>query len=92
MFKEIENKKITKEIVKEKLVNFTKELDLNKFIEKEKTETYTFLNKEYKSKTINFYTGKLQNNKNNSDDIIVKMNCTQNLGHKMGGAVFLWVN
>lgn len=73
MFKEIENKKITKEIVKEKLVNFTKELDLNKFIEKEKTETYTFLNKEYKSKTINFYTGKLQNNKNNNDDIIVKI-------------------
>ena len=73
MFKEIENKKITKEMVKEKLVNFTKELDLNKFIEKEKTETYTFLNKEYKSKTVNFYCGKLQNNKNNTDDIIVKI-------------------
>lgn len=73
MFKEIENKKITKEMVKEKLVNFTKELDLKNFIEKEKIERFTFLNKEYDVKVENLYAGALQNNKNNTDEVFIKV-------------------
>ena len=30
--------------------------------------------------------------RNKSDAYFENLNCTQNLGHKMGGAVFLWVN
>ena len=73
MFREIENKKITKEMVKEKLVNFTKGLDLKNFIEKEKIERFTFLNKEYDVKVENLYAGALQNNKNNTDEVFVKV-------------------
>ena len=43
------------------------------YIEKEKIENFTFLNKDYKVKVENIYAGTLQNNKNNSDEIFVKV-------------------
>ena len=31
-------------------------------------------------------------NNSNKKRAVIKLNCTQNLGHKIGGTVFLWVN
>ncbi len=73
MLKELENKKISKTEAGEILLNFTNNLDLKEYIEKEKIENFTFLNKDYKVKVENIYAGTLQNNKNNSDEIFVKV-------------------
>lgn len=73
MLKEIEKKKITKAEAGEKLLKFTKNLDLKEYVGKEKIENFTFLNKEYKIKIENIYSGTLQNNKNNTDEIYVKV-------------------
>ena len=73
MLKELENKKISKTEAGEILLNFTNNLDLKEYIEKEKIENFTLLNKDYKVKVENIYAGTLQNNKNNSDEIFVKV-------------------
>ena len=73
MLKELENKKIRKTEAGEILLNFTNNLDLKEYIEKEKIENFTFLNKDYKVKVENIYAGTLQNNKNNTDEIFVKV-------------------
>ena len=74
VLKELENKKITKKEAKEKLENFYKNLDLTDVIESEKEETYTFLNKEYKIKRINFFKGDIDNSKNASDFVKLIIN------------------
>lgn len=74
VLKELENKKITKKEAKEKLENFFKTLDLNTIIEKEKIETYNFLNKEYKVKKENIYKGTIDNSKNGLDPVNVIIN------------------
>lgn len=73
MLKELENKKISKSEAGTILLNFTNNLDLKEYIEKEKIENFTFLNRDYKVKVENLYAGTLQNNKNNSDEIFVKV-------------------
>ena len=73
MLKELENKKISKSEAGSILLNFTNNLDLKEYIEKEKIENFTFLNRDYKVKVENLYAGTLQNNKNNSDEIFVKV-------------------
>ena len=64
VLKDLENKKITKKEVKEKLINFTKNLDLKNIVDTEKEEIHTFLEKIYKTKKVNIYAGEIDNSKN----------------------------
>lgn len=72
MLHDIENKKITKDEAREKLLNFTNNLDLKDYV-REEIEEYTFLDKKYTVKVENLFSGMVQNNKNNTDTIHLKV-------------------
>ena len=74
VLKDLENKKIPKKEVKEKLINFTKNLDLKNIVDTEKEEIHTFLGKIYKTKKVNIYAGEIDNSKNKKDPIKIIIN------------------
>ena len=74
VLKNVENKKYTKQEIRGKLENFSSTLEVNKIVDREKVEEYTFLNKKYKCKKENIYAGEIENNKNGTDKVKLIIN------------------